>query len=47
MRKSASCLLKLADMESVIPDALLMPMIGNEVILAIWLMVKGLSHAGV
>ena len=35
--------LKLAGIESVILDALLMPMIGNEVILAIWLMVKGFT----
>jgi hypothetical protein len=35
--------LGLAGIKSPILDALLMPMIGNEVVLAIWLMVKGFA----
>lgn len=35
--------LRLAGIEHVILDALLMPIVGNEVVLAIWLMVKGFS----
>ena len=35
--------LGLAGIKSPILDALLMPMIGNEVVLAIWLMVKGFT----
>jgi hypothetical protein len=35
--------LGLAGIEHVILDALLMPIVANEVVLAIWLMVKGFS----
>jgi hypothetical protein len=36
-------LLGLAGIKNVILDAMLMPIVGNEVALAIWLMVKGFS----
>jgi hypothetical protein len=35
--------LRLAGIEHMILDAMLMPIVGNEVVLAIWLMVKGFS----